>query len=300
MSALSLILLYFGMLAANRIDWSRREKDLLTVFGQKMTHALRSSLMEKFIHLTTDNVNRTGAGNAGFAVCGRCGYGGKPVHIRHYQHVCRYLQDRQHSGGHLVSEPRADVRAAGTAAVPVCVHAARTEKYAGGADREPDVPLERASGHVPETLHNIRTIHCLNKEAYMEEQYDSYIGRSYRAMEKTNFYDAVYSPVILILNAVVVAVVMLLSGIRAIQNVLTLFRDVRRNSSGRHQLYLPNLHTGGESWAWRFRPFSRRSQGFTGSTSSLRWRNGQRIRVANEAGEIADRTTASRLWNFEM
>ena len=31
-------------------------------------------------------------------------------------------------------------------------------------------------------------------------------------MEKTNFYDAVYSPVILILNAIVVAVVMLLSA----------------------------------------------------------------------------------------
>ena len=49
----------------------------------------------------------------------------------------------------------------------------------------------RASGHVPETLHNIRTIHCLAKEAYMEERYDTYIGESYAAMERTNFYDAV-------------------------------------------------------------------------------------------------------------
>lgn len=70
----------------------------------------------------------------------------------------------------------------------------------------------RASGHVPETLHNIRTIHCLKKERYMEEKYDTYIGQSYSAMEKTNFYDAIYSPIILILNAVVVAVVMLLSA----------------------------------------------------------------------------------------
>ena len=46
----------------------------------------------------------------------------------------------------------------------------------------------------------------------MEQRYDRYIGDSYRAMEKTNFYDAVYSPVILILNAVVVAIVMLLSA----------------------------------------------------------------------------------------
>ena len=60
--------------------------------------------------------------------------------------------------------------------------------------------VSRASGHVPETLHNIRTIHCLQKETYMEQQYARYIDDSYSAMEKTNFYDAIYSPVILILN----------------------------------------------------------------------------------------------------
>ena len=80
----------------------------------------------------------------------------------------------------------------------------------------------RASNHVPETLHNIRTIHCLGKEAYMEERYDQYISESYRAMERTNFYDAIYSPVILILNAVVVAAVMLLSASGNAQ-ILTLF-----------------------------------------------------------------------------
>ena len=80
----------------------------------------------------------------------------------------------------------------------------------------------RASGHVPETLHNIRTIHCLGKEKYMEKRYDTYINESYRAMEKTNFYDAVYSPVILITNAVVVAVVLLLSA-SGNTTVLTLF-----------------------------------------------------------------------------
>ena len=72
--------------------------------------------------------------------------------------------------------------------------------------------VSKASGHVPETLRNIRTIHNLGKEKYMEKKYDEYIGDSYKAMEKTNFYDAIYSPVILILNAVVVAVVMLFSA----------------------------------------------------------------------------------------
>lgn len=80
----------------------------------------------------------------------------------------------------------------------------------------------RASGHVPETLHNIRTIHTLGKERYMEQRYDEYIAESYRAVERTNFYDAIYSPVILILNAIVVAVVMLFSA-SGNAKVLTLF-----------------------------------------------------------------------------
>ena len=42
--------------------------------------------------------------------------------------------------------------------------------------------VSRAAGHVPESLHNIRTIHTLGKEAYMEQRYDDYIEDSYRAM----------------------------------------------------------------------------------------------------------------------
>lgn len=78
------------------------------------------------------------------------------------------------------------------------------------------------SGQVPEALHNIRTIHALGLEEYMERRYDKRIGESYAAVEKTNFYDAIYSPVVLVLNAVVVGVVMLLSA-SGNAKVLTLF-----------------------------------------------------------------------------
>ena len=67
------------------------------------------------------------------------------------------------------------------------------------------------SGQVPETLYNIRTIHALGMETYMERRYDRRIGESYAAVEKTNFYDAIYSPVVFLLNAAVVGIVMLLS-----------------------------------------------------------------------------------------
>ena len=97
-------------------------------------------------------------------------------------------------------------------AIPVLVYQKGSEKYACCKGWSTEGQLARASGCVPETLHNIRTIHCLQKEKYMTERYDRYIGESYRAVERSNFCDAIYSPVILILNAVVVAVVMLLSA----------------------------------------------------------------------------------------
>ena len=53
---------------------------------------------------------------------------------------------------------------------------------------------------------------ALGLERYMEGRYDRRIRESYVAVEKTNFYDAVYSPVVVLLNAAVVGIVMLLSA----------------------------------------------------------------------------------------
>ena len=82
--------------------------------------------------------------------------------------------------------------------------------------------VSRASGYVPETVRNLRTIRTLGKETYMETRYDGALGESYRAIEGTNFYDALYSPVILTVNAAVVGAVMLLSA-SGDPAVLTLF-----------------------------------------------------------------------------
>ena len=56
----------------------------------------------------------------------------------------------------------------------------------------------------------------------MERRYERRIGDSYAAVERTNFYDAVYSPVVLLLDAVVVGAVMLLSA-SGNAELLTLF-----------------------------------------------------------------------------
>ena len=43
------------------------------------------------------------------------------------------------------------------------------------------------SGQVAETLHNIRTIHVLGMEAYMEHRYDNRIEESYAAVNELIF-----------------------------------------------------------------------------------------------------------------
>lgn len=70
----------------------------------------------------------------------------------------------------------------------------------------------RTSGLVPETIHCIRMIHVFGKEGFMRKRYDRTLQEGYDAMERTNFYDALYSPVILITDALVTGVVMLLSA----------------------------------------------------------------------------------------
>lgn len=215
-----LMLLYFGMLALTGLLESVRE-GLLIVFGQKITHALRSRLMKKFGRLTTDNMNRQEPGTLVSRFVGDVDTVEKLFTsgiISMFADACRIVSILvviwfRNRGLSLIL----------LLLLPVLfLFTRQIQKRMLAAQIENRRAVGRASAYVPETLHNIRTIHCLKKETYMEEKYDQYIGVSYQAMERTNFYDAVYSPVILILNAVVVAVVMLLSA-SGNGKILTLF-----------------------------------------------------------------------------
>ncbi len=208
--AFYMVLSYFGLLALTGVMESGRES-LLTVLGQKITHALRSRMMEKFGRLTADGLTHQEPG----ALVSRFVGDVDTVEnlftsgiISMFADACRIISIlvviwMRNRGLTLVL----------LVLLPFLFWFTRhVQKNMLAAQLENRRAVSRASGFVPETLHNIRTVHTLGKEDYVTEQYDEYIGRSYEAMERTNFYDAIYSPVILILNAVVVAVVMLLSA----------------------------------------------------------------------------------------
>lgn len=215
-----LVFLYMAFTVIAGLMEATRE-GLLTVFGQKITHALRSGLMEHFVRLSTDSLNKQEPG----AVVSRFVGDVDTVENLFTSGIVSMFADACKIISILVV---IWFRNKGLATVLIVLlpflfwFTRHIQKNMLDAQLKNRRAVSRASGHVPETLHNIRTIHNLGKEKYMEKRYDEYISDSYKAMEKTNFYDAVYSPVILILNAVVVAVVMLFSA-SGNAKVLTLF-----------------------------------------------------------------------------
>ena len=216
----ALVILYFAFTVLTGLTESLRE-GLLTVFGQKITHALRSSMMEKYTNLTAGELTKQEPGTIVSRFVGDV----DTVENLFTSGIISMFADACKIISILVV---IWLKNRGLAIVllillPFLYWFTRTvQKNMLKAQIENRRAVGRASGHVPETLHNIRTIHTLGKERYMEQRYDEYIAESYRAVDRTNFYDAIYSPVILILNAIVVAVVMLFSA-SGNARVLTLF-----------------------------------------------------------------------------
>ncbi len=88
----------------------------------------------------------------------------------------------------------------------------RVQKKTLEAEKENRKALEKEYSEVPEAISNIRTIHNLSLYSYMENKYLKSLKNSYAAVEKTNYYDSIYSPVILMVNALTVALVMAFSS----------------------------------------------------------------------------------------
>ena len=214
------VLTYFCSLALEGVLSSAQES-LLVLFGQKMTHALRSEMSHKLTQLPASTLVDQNPGEVAARFSGDV----DTVEalftsgiISMVADACRILSimaviAAKNTGLALILLLVLPLFAAFTRHVQRRMLAAQLDNRRAVA---------AVSGQVPETLHNIRTIRALGTEAYMERRYDKRIADGYAAMERTNFYDAIYSPVVLLLNAVVVAIVMLLSA-SGNATVLTLF-----------------------------------------------------------------------------
>ena len=218
--AFTAALIYFGSLALEGVLSSAQET-LLELFGQKMTHALRSEMSEKMTKLPAETLVSQNPGEIAARFSGDV----DTVEALFTSGIISMIADACRIISILAVIA---VRNPGLALILLLVvpflmlFTRHVQKRMLAAQLDNRKAVAAVSGRVPETLHNIRTIHALGLESYMEKRYDKCIGDSYAAVERTNFYDAVYSPVIITLNVIVVGIVMLLSS-SGDPRVLTLF-----------------------------------------------------------------------------
>lgn len=214
------VLLYFGSLVLEGMLSSAQET-LLVLFGQKMTHALRSEMSQKLIALPASTLVGQNPGEVAARFSGDV----DAVEALFTSGIISMAADACRIISILAVIAVENMGLALVLLVILPLFAVFTrfvQKRMLAAQLENRRAVAAVSGQVPETLHNIRTIHALGLERYMEQRYDQRIGESYAAMEKTNFYDAIYSPVVFLLNAAVVGIVMLLSA-SGNADVLSLF-----------------------------------------------------------------------------
>ncbi|MDD6188747.1 MAG: ABC transporter ATP-binding protein [Clostridiales bacterium] len=207
---LSMAVAYFGIVAISGLLDAAKES-LITAFGQKATHRIRSAMSEKLKRLpafyfverepgvtasrfvndvnTVDNLFTSGIISMAADLC-------KLVSI------LVIIFTRSTGLGLLL-----------LAATPLLFWMTRQfQKRMLKAQMENRVAVGRTNQQIPETLNSMRTIRVLRQEPYMLERYGDTIEQSYQAQERSNFYDAVYSPIVVSVSSLLIGIVMAASA----------------------------------------------------------------------------------------
>ena len=201
---------YFGVTALAGLLESTRES-LLIVFGQKLTHGLRSQMCEKLSQLSADTLSKMDAGTIASRFVGDV----DTLETLFTSGIISMFADACTMIGiyAVLWQKNRGLAITLLAILPlIALFTRHVQKKMLAAQMDSRKAAARTSGLVPETIHCIRMIHVFGKEGFMRKRYDRALQEGYAAMERTNFYDALYSPVILITDALVTGIVMLLSA----------------------------------------------------------------------------------------
>lgn len=201
---------YFGVVALAGLLESTRES-LLIVFGQKLTHGLRSQMCEKLSQLSADTLSKMDAGTIASRFVGDV----DTLETLFTSGIISMFADACTMIGiyAVLWQKNRGLAITLLAILPlIALFTRHVQKKMLAAQMDSRKAAARTSGLVPETIHCIRMIYVFGKEGFMRKRYDRTLQEGYAAMERTNFYDALYSPVILITDALVTGIVMLLSA----------------------------------------------------------------------------------------
>lgn len=80
------------------------------------------------------------------------------------------------------------------------------------AQIENRVLIGKVNNHITESFKNVQMIKIYSKEDYMERNYKDTLIENYQTVEKVNFYDSVFSPIIQLIRAIVIGIIVVLSS----------------------------------------------------------------------------------------
>lgn len=209
--SLEIAFLYFALLILAGMFDAVKEI-CITKFGQRVTHRTRSEMCQKLSSIRTAYFTQNESG----AITSRFVNDVDTVEVLFSNGVISMFVD----GCKVVSIVIVIfIKSKGLgllliAFVPVLYLLTRwIQKKMLGAQKANRIAVAKVNGHIPETIQNIRTIHNLVKEDYMEKRYDEKIQESYHAVDQSNLYDSIYSPIIVMISTLLIALLMIMAAL---------------------------------------------------------------------------------------
>ncbi|MCM1064930.1 MAG: ABC transporter ATP-binding protein/permease [Eubacterium sp.] len=207
---LSVAFAYLGMLAVSNLLESLQNV-MLTVMGQKLTHSVRSEMCGKLSRMQAGYFTKVESGK----ITSRFVNDVDAVDTLFSNGIVGMFANACKVVGILAV---IFYKSLGLGILLLCimpclfVMTRYIQKRMLKAQMANRAAIGKVNNHVPETIRNMRSIRTLSIQKYMEAKYDIYIEESYRALEKTNFYNAIYSPIVVSLSSCVIAVMMVCSS----------------------------------------------------------------------------------------
>ena len=208
----SLAAVYFTVSALGGLVNAFREA-AITAVGEKLTHALRSREEQKLARLPASTYIASSSGS----LTARFTSDADAFESMFSSGIVSHIADLGTVAGMLavIFRKSPGLGFLLLAVLPLLfAFTRRVQKRMLSAHRDNRKAVAVVQGYLPETIANIRSLHVYHAENFARKRYDDAIGDSFRATERTNLYDALYSPVILTTSAVVVAVMMSLAGLQ--------------------------------------------------------------------------------------
>lgn len=207
---LILAMAYMGVLLFIGIFDFMKEA-VLTVLGQKITREIRLEMMQKLKKINTLFFSSNGTGT----VVSRFTNDVDAISALFTSGIVGMMVDCFKIIGIVLSLWIFSAKLAGITLLLLPIIYAITrlfQKRMLKVQIENRILVGKVNNHISESLKNVQMIKAYSKESYMEKKYTKHLLDNYKTIEKVNFYDSVFSPIIQLTRAVVISFIVILSS----------------------------------------------------------------------------------------